>query len=400
MRTLLLTLGATFLFATSAGAQMACPPAAGIPPFIANCGNAAFQSCSVDVAGVPRHFCIHQPSGPTPPAGWPVIVGFHGSGGMGSRAVEWMDHATDQRAILVAPTALPSSEQTGGCTRRWRHLGGAIPTWADFALPDPNGCGPSAAENGHDLEFVEELLDEIEAVQEVSDFYAFGFSNGGGMTFQLYLTEPLASRFAAYGVIGTGLGATKIDQHMAGGSYLGFSDNQETRRPVMVIIGTNEKSYMSWARMIQRVDQLASFGVNGPCPSVATPQEVISCYARNAAAPGLPDNTLPTERSETRNWLVGFNNAVPRAVEGLYPDLGHGAVDPRRHDRTMVARQHYPPRGGPDSEPVTLLTVIDGEHNVPGLSGNHAPCIGNCDIVAFDELLQFWRAYAGLQDWR
>ena len=384
-------------FSDIARAQITCPPAAGIPPAVVNCGSPKFRSCSIDVGGTPRHFCAHRPAGPLPPGGTPVIVGLHGGGGMASRTVNWFDHGVDDRAILIAPSAMPSADDpVGGCSRRWRSLGGSIATWADFAAPDANGCGPAAVDNGHDLQFIEQLLDEIEAVEEVSAFYVFGFSNGAGMVLQLFITEPLASRFAGYGVVGNGINVAKIEQQAVGGSYLGFSENQNTRRPMMMIIGTDEKPYLAYDRMI---DAVVALNAAGACPSVATPQEVIGCFARNPSAPGMAKNTLLTRRSETRDWLVAFNNAVPRAIESLYPDLGHGFAAPRQHDTTLVTRQHYPPIPNADSQPVTLLTVVDGKHNMPGADGNHAPCNGNCDIVGYDEIRQFWRAYADLQDW-
>ena len=116
-------------------------------------------------------------------------------------------------------------------------------------------------------------------------------------------------------------------------------------------------------------------------------------------APGAAPNEFITRRAETRDWLVDFNAATPRAIESLYPDLGHGPVPDAAHDKTVVVRQHYPAAPLQDAQPVTLLTVVDGGHSVPGANGNHAPCgFASCDIVAVDEIRQFWRAYAGLDD--
>jgi poly(3-hydroxybutyrate) depolymerase len=48
---------------------------------------------------------------------------------------------------------------------------------------------------------------------------------------------------------------------------------------------------------------------------------------------------------------------------------------------------------------VAVITIIDGEHNWAGAGGNHAPCPNqNRDIDASVEILQFWRAHAGLRN--
>ena len=129
----------------AANAQVMCPAAATIPASVADCGNPEFVSCSVEVAGIDRHVCIHEPTSnqPTPAAGMPAIIGFHGGGGQASRAVEWMDHFTEDGTILVAPTSLRDPAQPGLCPAQWRffRLDYSL-TWADLALPDPNGCAP------------------------------------------------------------------------------------------------------------------------------------------------------------------------------------------------------------------------------------------------------------------
>lgn len=82
-----------FLLPTAAAAQFACPVAAPAGPF-AQCGNPEFQSCGIDVNGIVRHFCVHQPAFPTEAV--PVVWGFHGSGGQASRAVNWLEDQTEQ----------------------------------------------------------------------------------------------------------------------------------------------------------------------------------------------------------------------------------------------------------------------------------------------------------------
>jgi hypothetical protein len=48
---------------------------------------------------------------------------------------------------------------------------------------------------------------------------------------------------------------------------------------------------------------------------------------------------------------------------------------------------------------VARITIIDGFHQWPGRNGNAPPCASdnNCDIDMTEEILQFWRANAGLR---
>jgi len=96
--------------ATDATAQAMCsPPDQGVPAVVRSCGNPEFNSCSIDIDGIPRQFCMHVPAQPTQDV--PLLLGFQGGGGMASRAVSWMDKHTEQGMILVAPTALPATER-------------------------------------------------------------------------------------------------------------------------------------------------------------------------------------------------------------------------------------------------------------------------------------------------
>lgn len=88
MRRLVLSGLFLVLFPIAAAAQFVCPTAAPAGP-ITQCGNPEFQSCGIDVNGITRHFCIHEPVFPT--ADVPVIWGFHGGGGQASRAVNWLE---------------------------------------------------------------------------------------------------------------------------------------------------------------------------------------------------------------------------------------------------------------------------------------------------------------------
>lgn len=384
------------LFASSAAAQVACP--AGAPPVpVVDCGNPEFQSCGIDVGGITRHFCVHVPSvpPPVPAAGVPVVLGFHGGGGQASAAVNWLDHLTEQGMILVAPTALPT---TASCERRWRHFRPGISGWPDLGVADSCatafGPWPANSPNGHDLDLISALMLAINAQFNVQGFYALGFSSGAGMVLQLLITEPVVSQIDGFGVIANGMTDEKVAAQ-AGGGFGAYSANLDARRPVILIWGTADKVSFPGQQMIEAVTALSAAGI---CPSVATPEEVVTCFIGNPMAPGLAKNEYRSRIQETAEWLIAFNNAETRAIEGSYPDRGHGVAPPARHDATVAVRRDYA-ANTQGAQPVTVITVIDGGHAIPGVAGDHAPCAAqNCDIRGIDEILQFWRAHAGLEN--
>lgn len=378
------------LLHVEAEAQVTCPsPPSGVP--VAACGHPAFTSCSIDVGGIPRHYCIHVPAAPA--AGLPVVFGFHGGGGMASRAVNWMDEHVGHGLILVAPTALPSGAD---CDRRWRHLGHGGPgsglqSWADFGGADacdtPIGPWPAHSPNDADLAFIDALLATVDREYETSESYAFGFSNGAGMVLQLLITEPFASRFEGYALIANGINAAKRTAQ-AGGGFGPYAANRNTPRPTMLIWGTADKTSFPSEVLIDRVNELAATAPPpAECvPPLDTPERVVRCWLSAPVAPGLPKFTLVSRIQETGDWLVDFNGADQVATESFYPDGGP--------DATLVARQDY--AAGTAGAHVAVLTVLGGEHVVPGANAGGSCAAHTCDLDAVDEILAFWRTHAGL----
>jgi len=401
--------GASVLFmlvllftSSNAAAQVACsPPDAGVPPDVRSCGNPEFQSCSIAIGGIPRHFCMHVPAQPT--ENLPLVLGFHGGGGMASRAVNWLDKHTEQGMILVAPTALPSST---GCTRRWRTLSGSIgvdgiPDWAAFNEPDTcltTFAGWTAGSpNGQDLQFINELMLGLDSQFDITQRFAFGFSSGAGMVMQLMITDPMASAIDGFGMVANGINEAKANAVSGGGAVGPFSAvTDETRSPSILIWGTADKVQLPSARLIEAADFLAASGARNCTAPLDTPSKTFQCLMSNPMAPGLPRHTLVSRIEETQDWLVEFNGAQTRAIEGLYPDLGHGQVN-GAEDRTMTVRRDYP--AGENGQAVAVLTIIDGQHVFPGATGNEPPCSSaSCDIDAMEEILHFWRANSGLNN--
>ena len=69
-----------------------------------------------------------------------------------------------------------------------------------------------------------------------------------------------------------------------------------------------------------------------------------------------------------------------------------------RMPRSRCGRISRAGRAIEDSAAVARITIIDGFHQWPGRNGNAPPCgQENCDVDMTEEVLQFWRANAGLR---
>jgi len=354
---------AVLICATEAAAQAACsPPDTDVPVNVRSCGNPEFQSCSLDVDGIARHFCLHIPK--QPKENIPLVLGFHGGGGMASRAVNWLDKHTEQGMILVAPTALPT---------------------------------PAGSSNSQDIEFINMLIEELDNRFNVEQRFAVGFSSGAGMVLQLMITDPMASAIDGFAMVANGINDSKANAVSTGGGVGDFSAvSHETRSPAMLIWGTGDKTHLPSARLAARADELAAAGATNCAAVLDTPSKTFGCLMSNPMADTLEKHTFISRIEETQDWLVKFNGARKRAIEGLYPDLGHGQTN-GPEDKTMTVRRDF--LSGANGQAVAVLTVIDGGHVFPGATGNEPPCSStSCDIDAMEEVLHFWRANAGLNN--
>lgn len=398
-------------FSFPALGQIACGSGASA----ATCGNPEFRACTITSGGAQRQFCIHQPDRPKTDV--PVVFAFHGGGGDASRAVGWIAKHTEQGMILVAPSAQPSTTSyplAGGtaCATAWRHLGANLNgAFTDMSqLGDPPQCGPGL--NGDDLFFMVDLIAALRAQFDTSEFFAMGFSNGAGFAHQLKITWPFADLFAGFAMISAGINAQKQAMVQIGAAPVPGTDfringgDDRIVRPVMQMFGSEEKPNLPTASIIQLVATQSS-GVSagdltGPCyhRDDWTAFRFMQCFHARSF-PGLDLHDLPSNLESTREWLVAFNRAEQRSTESLYPDLGHGTDVPgEMTDDTMVVRRDHRAAMTDNSAHVAALTIIGGGHAVPGAQGNFAPCglTRSCDIDAVEEILQFWRAHAGLRN--
>jgi hypothetical protein len=188
----------------------------------------------------------------------------------------------------------------------------------------------------------------------------------------------------------------------AGVGPLQPNHNPDIKKPILLVRGTNEKGFVPWDNVIDSVDN--RLVPDGTCPVIASARDVVACYLDNATFPTPPtfpklgQNEIISTAKATVDWYVAHNHSVERGVESLYPDLGHGSSFAKHEgDATMAVRQDFQRRpGDEDSAAVARITIIDGFHQWPGRNGNAPPCSKNCDVDMTKEILQFWRANAGL----
>ena len=77
---------------------------------------------------------------------------------------------------------------------------------------------------------------------------------------------------------------------------------------------------------------------------------------------GASNNYYEDRGLQTRKWLMQRNRPARRAIEGLYPDVGHGrdtSLD--QEDATVTVRREWQSTGRERSQPVVWLTSIDAE---------------------------------------
>jgi polyhydroxybutyrate depolymerase len=137
----------------------------------------------LSVGGVPRSALVHVPAGARAGQRLPALLAFHGAGGTGMFMAGYsgLQSQSDHSGFV---SVFPSAARPH---RRWV-----------LAAEDPGGQA--------DLQFVEQLLDRVEAMTcvDANRIYATGVSNGGGMAARLGC--ELSSRLAAIAPVAGGYG--------------------------------------------------------------------------------------------------------------------------------------------------------------------------------------------------
>jgi polyhydroxybutyrate depolymerase len=133
--------------------------------------------------GRKREYVLYVPTSYDPAKPTALVISLHGAAlwGAAQRETSQWDRVADEHGFIVV---YPSGEAGGG-PRVWHEGVGAEPS--------------------HDVRFISELIDTLEARYNIDPrmIYANGLSNGGGMSFAL--SCALSDRIAAVGMVGAAL---------------------------------------------------------------------------------------------------------------------------------------------------------------------------------------------------
>jgi poly(3-hydroxybutyrate) depolymerase len=389
------------VFAGSTTAHAICP--VGVPGPAGLCGNPEFDSCTVNVNGIDRNYCIHIPA--QPPEDLPAIFAFHGGNQHASHQVELWDKHTEQGIVIVALEALeseqPQPDGTVTCQRKWRTMGSGIADWAD--LPTASTC-PSgiATDKKADFDFIDRLAQGIGTNLSISNFYASGFSSGAGMIYQMLITNPIAARFSGFAAVSNTISGSQKTAPSGGGNGV-YSANTNAAKPLLFVMGTADKLNAPFSSIYENAPN-CTFATNctGAAPNfdcAEVVKQAVYCWKESSIWGNK--HRMVTHRADNIDWFVERNRCNANSIIALYPNLGsYGTVSEQANvDRTMAVRQDFLPLDG-ESAPFAAITIIDGGHFNPGNNGNYPPCT-NCDIDVTEQILQFWRAQAGFRNlWR
>jgi polyhydroxybutyrate depolymerase len=292
------------------------------------------------VGAITRSYTIQVPDSPSTDV-VPAIIVFHGGGGDAKVvAKRWGVDPPNPVPAALADYLLVFPESDPRMGTEWVHFGS-----------DDSGF-PTL-----DLDFVERLVAELTTPLTIpttsatvpfvsaddSLLFAAGFSNGGGMVWQL-LNSPLETRFQGFAAVGKALDPEKAQHYRAA---LASSGAVPAPAPVVYIQGT------------------ADTGYRPPFTLQEAPLDMT-----------LPVFTL-TEMLD--------RNAIPRSAPATT------RLVPGSTGVTEVVLQLF--EGG--NEAFLFGTVINGGHNWPTATTHGNPPVAE-HFDATEAIVDFWRSYAGL----
>jgi poly(3-hydroxybutyrate) depolymerase len=284
-----------------------------------------------------RTYHVQVPATP-PQATVPAIVVFHGGGqDVTEIARRWGVDPPNPVPTPLENYLLVFPEADRRLSDEWVHFQSG-----DSAFPT------------YDLEFVEALLAEIttrlyptglagvDATADPDLVYAAGFSNGGGMVWQL-ANSDLVSRFQGFAVVGKALDPEKVEAYR---KRLSSTGDQPAAIPVMYVHGTADHGY----RPPFTLEEVA---LRTTLPAF-TVQEM------------LDRNGIPTNAPAITRLIPGTTNLTEVVVQ-LYQG----------------------------TEAFVQATVINGGHNWPGPTTRGNPPVAT-HFDATEAAVEFWRTHAGL----
>lgn len=288
--------------------------------------------------GLRRAYHVHVPDDPGQ-AVVPVIIVFHGGGQNATTiARRWGIDPPNPVPAALAGYLLVFPEADARLGDEWVHF-----QPGDSHFP------------AYDLHFVEALLAEVTTRQyptgslSVSDVsgdpqlaYAAGFSNGGGMVWQL-MNSDLVSSFRGFAAVAKALDPEKAQQYRL---RLANSGGQPAAVPVMYVHGTADRSF----RPPFTLDE-TSLDVTLPAFTV---QEMAD---RNGFAINVPAAT----------FLVGGSANLTEVLVQLFQG----------------------------TEAFAMATVIHGGHNWPTPTTRGNPPVAS-HFDATESIVEFWHDHAAL----
>lgn len=277
-----------------------------------------------------RRYHIHIPPSP-PQQTVPAIITFHGSAGnWGAMARKWGLEPGMPAPPEVENYLLVFPEADANLGHIWMHYKGT-------------GGVPQ-----HDLLFVEQLVDELTTTQyptagagfvsaDPEKIYAAGFSNGGGMVWQLAYSDRV-SLFRGFAVIGRGLDAEKVAAYQQ-------AFGAPPAVPLMYIHGTADRS-------------IGANVLDTPEPEYTeTAYSVFQMLERN----NMTQATVATSVQLVQN-STNCTDVVMQLFVG--------------------------------DEAFSYVAVINGDHSWPGPNSGGNPAAEH--FHATRAIVEFWRAHAAL----
>ena len=276
----------------------------------------------LDVNSVARSYHLHVPDSFQPGDEWPLVISLHGLGGHGSimdRRTGFNAIADDEEFIVVYPNGFDGS-------------------WVDAG---PDSLQQRLDAGIQDVQFIEELIDAIDAEYGVDPnrVYATGISNGA--LFSFHLACQLSERIAAVGLV-------------AGASISQVYDDCAPS------------------------DSVSYLALHGTA-------DVIVPYGGDEIAPGFPEIGRYQSAEEAFAFWVSHNNCEATPTTEELPDTTSG-------DNTHIIRTTY--TECQDGTSVELYTIEGGGHTWPGHPVS-SQLLGatNPDIDGSATLWEFFKAH-------
>ena len=279
---------------------------------------------TVEHDGIDRRYIVYVPHHPTPAAGAPVVLMFHGSSGTGEQFLKisgWREQAERTGLVAVFPTGLRYRvTESGRRSTKWNEFGLAGKVDLDER---PRGYPEDSPMPADDVGFVDAIMADVGAQLPIDRHrvYASGFSNGASFTARLSLER--SNRIAAAG-------------YSAGG-LLEAQDAPDRAVPTYVSLGTRDDRVLDGTG-------LTELPLN--------PVEILTVTRRHAAHPREPHDVRPRREPVRHDRSPALDDAALARHRKRSRRRGVPVRDARRRPAQVPQRPQQP--GGLQSGPRVL----------------------------------------------